>query len=153
MNELAVHTAKIQPMSDTAIGKVYALERVTGFMEQADIETYHVLHGGMYARTIKIPGGVVLTGALVKIPTTLVINGDVTVYVDNDEILVTGYQVIPASAHRKQAFITHSDTLLTMVFPTSAATIEEAEDEFTEEASLLMSRKSDAKNFINITGE
>lgn len=153
MNELAVHTAKIQPMSDTAIGKVYALERVTGLMEQADIETHHVLHGRMYARTIKIPGGVVLTGALVRIPTTLVINGDVTVYADNDEIRVTGYQVIPASAHRKQAFITHSDTFVTMVFATTAATIEEAEDEFTEEASLLMSRNLDAKNFINITGE
>lgn len=153
MNELAIHKAKIQPMSDTAIGKVYALENVTRLMEQADIETHHVLHGGMYARTISIPGGVVLTGVLVKIPTTLVINGDVTVYANDDEIRVTGYQVIPASAHRKQAFITHSDTLLTMVFPTNAVTIEEAEDEFTEEASLLMSRNSDAKNFINITGE
>jgi formylmethanofuran dehydrogenase subunit D len=89
----------------------------------------------------------------VKIPTTLVINGDVTVYANEDEIRVTGYQFIPASAHRKQAFSTHSDTLLTMVFPTNAATIEEAEDEFTEEAALLMSRGSDAKNFINITGE
>lgn len=153
MNELAIHNAKIQPMSDTAIGKVYALEKVTSLMEQADIETHHVLHGGVYARTIKIPGGVVLTGVLVKIPTTLVINGDVTVYANEEEIRVIGYQVIPASAHRKQAFITHSDTLLTMVFPTSAATIEEAEDEFTEEAALLMSRGSNAKNFINITGE
>jgi len=153
VNEMAVHTAKIQPMSDTAIGKVYALERVTGLMEQADIETHHVLHGRMYARTIKIPGGVVLTGALVRIPTTLIINGDVTIYADNDEIRVTGYQVIPASAHRKQAFITHSHTFVTMVFATAATTIEEAEDEFTEEASLLMSRNLDAKNFINITGE
>lgn len=140
-------------MSDVAIDKVYALEAVTSTMPQQDIVTWHVLHGDMYARTIRIPEGTMLTGALVKVPTILAVNGDVTVYADEIAIRFTGYNVLPASAGRKQAFIAHSDTDLTMVFSTLAGSIQEAEEEFTDEADRLMSRAEGAVNFVNITGE
>ena len=38
-----------------------------------------------------------------------------------------GYHVIPASAGRKQVFVAHADTDLTMLFPSHAATVEDAE--------------------------
>ncbi len=66
---------------------------------------------------------------------------------------LTGHCVIPASAHRKQAFTAHEDTYLTMSFATGAATVEEAEDEFTDEAALLLSRRPDSPNEVTITGE
>jgi len=40
-----------------------------------------------------------------------------------------------------------------MVFATKAQTVEEAEDEFTDEADRLLSRNASAKNSIIITGE
>jgi hypothetical protein len=40
-----------------------------------------------------------------------------------------------------------------MTFKTDARTVEEAENEFTEEADRLMSRHEAATNHINITGE
>lgn len=153
MNEIALPDARILPMAPAAIERVRDLELITKTMQQEDIVTWHVLHGGVYSRTIKINQGTLLTGALVKVPTTLTINGDVMLYANDQSIRLTGYHVVPASAHRKQAFMAIEDTMLTMAFRTDAKSIEEAEDEFTDEAGQLMSRAEGATNFINITGE
>lgn len=144
---------RIPAMSSSAIAKVDALAEFSRQFPQEEIETHHVIHGGMYARTISIKAGDMLTGALVKIPTILVINGDVTVFADNESFRLTGFHVLPASANRKQAFIAHADTAMTMVFASGATTVHDAENEFTDEAHRLMSRNEDAKNFIIITGE
>jgi hypothetical protein len=60
--------------------------------------------------------------------------------------------VIPASAGRKQVFVSRSTVTITMLFPTLARTVEEAEAEFTDEAAGLLSRRQDA-NTVVITGE
>src|SRR5262249_11809465 len=103
---------------------------------------------------IRIPAGVMITGVLIKVPTVLVIDGDTLAYIGTDEPLrITGRQVLPASAHRKQAFVALADTELTAIFPTRARTIEEAEAEFTEDPDILMSRHDREANTIIITGE
>jgi hypothetical protein len=153
VNEIALPELRIKPMSIQAIDKVRALEAVTKDMPQAEVVTWHVLHGGVYSRTIKIDAGVMLTGALVKVATTLTVSGDIVVFADNERIRLTGYHVLPASAGRKQAFIAIADTMLTMAFHTEATSIEQAEVEFTDDVDQLMSRKVDAVNFVTITGE
>jgi hypothetical protein len=120
---------------------------------QLPVETHHVLHGGMYARTIIIPAGCVLTGALIRVPTLLIIDGNVTVGTGVEAVTMCGRRVLAGSIGRKQAFLAHKDTYLTMVFATSAKTVEEAEDEFTDEAHLLLSRQPGAINHVLITGE
>lgn len=142
----------IAPMTPEAIDKVRQLEARTAELEQVEIPTDHVLHGGMYARTIKIPAGVLLTGAHIKRATMLVISGHVTVFVGEGSIEIAGYQVLPASAGRKQAFLAHADTFVTMLFPSEAASIEAAENEFTDEADRLLSRRQACES-ITITGE
>jgi hypothetical protein len=128
-------------MSTAAVNKVRVLENLSLTCEQTPIPTQHLIHAGVYARTITIPKGVLLTGALVKRATVLIFNGDATVATGADEpVRLTGHCVIPASAHRKQAFLAHEDTHLTMLFPTSAREIASAEAEFTDEADMLMSR-------------
>lgn len=153
MTQLVANSGKIKAMSVNAIAKVNALVEVVKQMPQEQIETHHVIHGGMYARTVLIKAGCVAAGSLMKVPTILVINGDVTVYGDGDSFRLTGFHVLPASANRKQAVIANEDTAVTMLFATKVNTIAEAEDEFTDEADQLMSRNEEAKNFINITGE
>lgn len=153
MNDLAtLHAANIPAMSDGAIAKVRAFEDYALQLPQVDISTSHIFHAGMYARTIMIPAGTVLTGALIKIATVLIMAGDATVYIGNKSTEFSGYHVIPASAHRKQAFIAHSDTYLTMIFPTDATIVEDAEDEFTDEAEALMSRKNATVNNSAVAG-
>lgn len=131
----------IQPMTSEAIDKVRALENQLAALPQVEIETHHALHGGMYVRTITIPAGVALTGALIRVATVLIINGDADVYIGKSTKRLRGYNVLQASAGRKQAFYAHKDTQVTMVFPTDATTVEQAENEFTEEADRLLSRK------------
>jgi hypothetical protein len=65
---------------------------------------------------------------------------------------LTGYHVLPASGRRKQAYVAHADTWLTMVFATAAQSVEEAEDEFTAEAHKLMSRQPGHANTVIVTG-
>ena len=142
----------IAPMTPEAIDKVRQLEARTAELEQVEITTDHVLHGGMYARTIRIPAGVLLTGAHIKRATMLVISGHVTVFIGAGTIEIAGYQVLPASAGRKQAFLAHADTFVTMLFPSEAASVEAAENEFTDEADRLLSRRQACES-ITITGE
>lgn len=154
MTDLVPARINIEPMSPRAIARVADLEKVILGRPQIGIRTHHVLHAGMYARTITIPAGVVLTGALVKRSTMLVISGDALVSRgDDDGLRITGTVVIPASAWRKQAFVANADTTVTMMFPTQATTIEQAEAEFTDDTDVLMSRRDPDLNTIIITGE
>jgi len=153
MGDVIALKSRVPAMTHEAVAKVRQLEGVISDLPQTPVSTHHILHGGIYARTVMIPAGTVITGALVKVPTTLVVCGDCTVYIGEESVRVQGYNVFAASAGRKQAFIAHSDLFLTMSFATDAQTIEHAEEQFTDEAHLLVSRSADAENHILITGE
>lgn len=141
----------IHAMTPAAVDKIRAFEVMNMQRPQIPIPTSHLLHAGMYARTITIPKDTVLTGALIKRATILIFNGDATIALGEDSVRMSGYHVIPASAHRKQAFVAHADTHLTMLFPSHARSVAQAEAEFTDEANLLFSRRGE--NVVNITGE
>lgn len=152
MTEIALRPA-IPAMSPAAIGNVARLEEMVLALPQVPMETDHVLHAGLYARTLKIPAGVVLTGALIKIATVLIVQGDAIVYVgaDGEQAKhLTGYNVLPAAAGRKQAFFAQTDVHLTMIFPTQAKIVEEAEREFTDEAHRLGSRRPEGINTVTV---
>lgn len=144
---------RIAPSSSADLEIVQRIEDKLRTLPQLTLETHHVLHGGMYARTIVIPAGAAVTGVLIEVPTTLIVNGAVTVIMGENEQYLEGYHVLPASAHRKQAFLAHRDTSLTMVFPTDAESVEDAEEEFTKDAEHLLSRSATAINHTIITGE
>lgn len=124
-----------------AIQAVRALESALLASPQVHMPIEHSLHAGLYARTARIPAGVVVTGAEIKLATVLVLSGDATVYTGDGEIRLTGYHVIEASAGRKSAFLAHADTALTMLFASQARSVDEAEREFTDECDALASRR------------
>ena len=97
----------------------------------------------MYARTCRVPAGMAFTSVMVKIPTLLIVQGDCLVLAGNKWIRLFGYKVIPACAHRIQAYVTYGDTKITMIFPSNAKTVEGAEAEFTDEAADLLSRRGE----------
>ncbi len=133
--------AQLSGMSPEAISVVRRLEDEAMKLPQIPIRTEHSLHAGMYGRTIHIPAGVMITGVVIRIPTILVFAGDAIVYTADGAERWIGYRVINAPAFRKQAFVAQENTFLTMLFPTSAETVEEAESEFTEETGRLLSRR------------
>jgi len=125
-----------------AIDDVRRLE--TAMIENFDnvhIDTHHTLHAGTYCRTMMIPEGHLVTGAQVKVDSTLIISGDITLYINGEPKRFIGYHVLPASAGRKQAAYANLDTHVTMLCHTEAESVEDVEVECTDEVDRLMSRR------------
>lgn len=106
----------------------------------------------MYARTLRIPAGTVVTGALIKVPTILIFHGHAELLTGDGWATIDGYGVLAASAFRKQVCVARTAVEVTMLFATQAKTVEEAEREFTDEYEKLLSRKS-MTDEITVMGE
>lgn len=132
----------IPGMPASAIKMVRKVELLAMRQPQVDVNVKHFLHAGVYARTCTLPPKVMITGALVKIPTILVINGDVTYIVGCDQAprRLIGYHVLGAEPNRKQIFVAMAETTITMLFPSDAKTVRQAEEQFTDEWRLLTTR-------------
>jgi len=150
---LAVQGNTLPAQSDDALAKVQRAEEIILALPQIDIQTEHIIHGGMYARTIRLNAEDVITGALYKVPTVVIVNGRCAMFAGDHWIQVSGYQVMAGSKGRKLMFIAREPTEITMIFRTDAKTVEEAENEFTDEAESLMSRKQGDKDIVIVTGE
>lgn len=149
---LAFHHG-LKAMDATVVDAVRVLEAAVVAQPQTPIHTHHVLHAGLYSRTVLIPKRGLITGTLIKIATLLIVAGDADVFVGPGVVLeLRGHNVVPAEAGRKQAIFARSDVHLTMLFPTAARTVEEAEREFTDEVDLLVSRRDSASNHVVVTG-
>ena len=140
-------------MIDSELQAARVAESMVLKMPQIACRTWHVLHGGIYSRTVVLEAGDTIVGAEILVPTTLFISGNLKIKTGGNVIDVYGTQVLAAGKGRKQVMHAVERTTLTMSFVTSAKTIEEAEDEFTNESEKLMSRLPESNNYINITGE
>jgi len=89
-----------------------------------------------------IPAGCAVTGALIKLDTTMVFHGNASVYTGAEFIHLTGYHVLAAAAGRAQVVIAYEDTHVTMLFPTGETTVDACEREFTHEFEQLGSRRN-----------
>jgi hypothetical protein len=143
LSELAIKTASVPAIGGEALEKIAHVEAKIRQMPQIDPPMEHVLHGGMYARTCRLNAGVAIVSVLIKIPTVIVVHGRARVYAGDGWFDVDGFHVIPASAHRKMVYVTLAPTEITMLFPTRARTVEEAEREFTDEHAGLLSNRQD----------
>ncbi len=119
--------------------------------EQAPIVMKHVLHAGMYSRTAYLEAGVGIVGVTIKVPTQLIVHGSCFIYTGDTWKRIDGFRVLAAMAGRKQAFAAVTRTEITMIFPSSAKTVAEAEAEFTDEAEKLLSRARPEHDFVTIT--
>lgn len=107
---------------------------------QVDLQTTHVLSGGIYARTVHIPAGVGLTGATHKKDHVCVLQGDITVLTDDGGKRLTGQHVIAVKAGIKRAGIAHAPTTWTTLCRTDLTDLHEIEAELVEEAEQLQTR-------------
>lgn len=152
MRELVPLHPSIPAMSDHAIAKVRAFEDFSlEHLTQDEIGTDHLIHAGVYARTITMQPDCHLTGALIKLATVLIVSGDADVYIGGEALELRVYNVVPASAGRKQLIIARTVVHLTMIFATDVKTVDAAERAFTDEHERLLSRTSPNRTII--TGE
>jgi hypothetical protein len=118
------------------------LEAAVLDLPQTDLRTEHALSGQVYARTIHIPAGTVLTGATHKKDHVNIVCGDITVTTDQGPTRITGYRVIATKAGSKRAGFAHADTTWTTLCHTALDDIEAIEDELVEESAQLQTRQA-----------
>ena len=143
---------KLTPPSQATLDRLATIQAQMLELPQVPTAFEHVLHGGMYARTIRLAPGLLTMGSLINRATILVLQGDCSVVVGDDRVDFSGYNVLPGSPGRKQLFLTRGPVEMTMIFPTAAQTVEEAEDEVFAEADQLESRKEGNRNLVIISG-
>ena len=120
--------------------KIRALEAEMLKAPQVDVETTHLIHAGMYARTVKILAGTLVTGVPMSDDHVCIISGDITVTAGDDVIRFTGYNVIPASRGLKRIVYAHQETSWTAIFKSGATNVDDAEIEMSAEYNKLQSR-------------
>lgn len=112
--------------------------------QQVFFDTLHDLSGGIYARTIFIPAGTSLTGAVHNKDHINVVVGDITVLTEDGPQRLTGHCVLPTRAGMKRAGIAHADTIWTTLVRTDLTNLEEIEDEITPDSAKLQTRRNDS---------
>lgn len=140
---LALIDKTLPPTTPEIMEKIALVEaRIRPHEHTLDVKMEHSLYAGMYARTCRLAADQVITSVLVKIPTLLIVNGDCIVLAGEEWKELKGYNVLNTLAGRKQIYVTRGETEITMIFPSDAKTVEEAEDEFSDESANLLSRRS-----------
>jgi hypothetical protein len=139
MRELALRP-DIAPMSETAIAKVRALESAALELPQVEVRIDQTLHAGVYLRVAYLPPGTLITGALIKVETIVAVQGEALMYSEDGVVRLSGHAILRAAAGRKSAFYAVGSTTISMMFATTARTVDEAEEQFTDEHALLTTR-------------
>lgn len=121
--------------------KIRRLEAILLRAPQVDMQTTHALSGGVYARTVFIPAGTVVTGATHKKDHICIIDGDVETILDGQPQRITGRVVINGTKGVKRAVYAHDDTLWTTVCATALTDMDAIEAELVEEPERLQTRR------------
>lgn len=132
---------KKEQLRQVSLHEAQMFEKALETLEQVQIPTHHLIHGKMYARTIFVPAGTALTGVLTKLDNICIVIGDISVTTDEGVVRLTGYNIVPATKGYKRVGYAHADSYWTTLIPTDKTTVEEIENEMTNEAHLLQSRK------------
>ena len=121
--------------------KVLAFEQMLLQEQQVHFHAEHLIHGGMYARTVLIPAGIAATGAELNVDTISILFGDITVSTDDGVQRLTGWHVLPASSGTKRVGVVHADTYWTTVMVNPASTVPEAEAFMTNDHQRLLTNR------------
>jgi hypothetical protein len=141
-----VHEAAVLPTTpsreqiERLEGELLKLEAQGGGIE---LQTWHHFADGLVARTILIPAGTCLSGAVHREEHMNICSGDITVWTEQGMKRLTGYHVLPSLPGTKRVGNTHADTYWTTVHlnPTNERDIALLEDALVEDADQLQSRR------------
>jgi hypothetical protein len=97
----------------------------------------------MYARTVRRDLDSVTIGSLITKATILIVNGPCSMLIGDRRVDLEGYNVLAGLPGRKSMSVARGPVEMTMIFPTNAATVEEAENEICAEADQLVSRRQE----------
>jgi hypothetical protein len=100
------------------IDKIQRFEDMLFKLPQVPLQTTHEFCDGIYARTLCIPAGVVLTGAIHRSENFLLVrSGDITVWTEEGMKRAQAGAMVKSLPGAKRVGYAHSDTLLTTFHP------------------------------------
>ena len=88
-------TAAIAPPSPAMLAQLNEINKLILAQPQIELTTEHIIHGGMYARTIRLAPSTKMMGSLIMQATILIVHGDCSVLIGDSRIELTGFNVIP----------------------------------------------------------
>jgi len=158
VNDLAVAKTDLQPIvfpapSPKTLNSIMRLQEVMATLPQIDLPTEHLIHGGMYARTIRRDLDSVTIGSLINKATILIVNGSCSMLIGDRRVDLEGYNILDGMPGRKSFSIARGPVEMTLICPTSATTVAEAENEIFAEAGQLVSRRDSCPNTITIVDQ
>ena len=110
----ATGVAEISLPADTQFQSIYDLEAALLRLPQADVQTEHSFCNGLYARTMHIPAGTVLTGAVHKDESFFVVRkGHLIVTTDDGSAQVGPGFMSVTQANTKRAGVALTDVEVT----------------------------------------
>lgn len=140
-----------QPIALSATPSREQIERLEGEMLSLEgqghglaLDTWHHFADGLMARTILIPAGALLTGAVHKAEHLNICAGDITVWTEQGMQRLTGYRVLPSLPGAKRVGHAHADTWWTTVHanPGNERDIAQLEDALIENPNTLQARRT-----------
>lgn len=125
------------------------IERLEALMLEAEgeagvqVDTWHQFAPGLYARTILIRAGTLLTGAAHREGHLNIAHGDITVWTEDGMKRLTGYHVLPSRPGAKRVGLAHADTYWTTVHanPGEVRDVGELEHMLAEDPESLQHRR------------
>jgi quercetin dioxygenase-like cupin family protein len=126
--------------------KILELENEMSKHEQVKLDPVHYLAGGVYARELLIPKGVVVTGKVHKGDHLFfVMSGDLEVMTDDGVKRIKAPAILSSKAGIKRVAYAYEDTICVAVHATDKTEIKDIEDELVEPVSPL-TRVTHTKN-------
>ena len=142
MSTLAIASPTTIPApSAHTLDQLTRLQTLMADLPEVPLPTEHLLHGGMYARTVRRDFDSVTIGSLINKATILIVNGPCSMLIGDKRVDLEGYNVLAGLPGRKSMSVTRGPVEMTMICPTSAVSVEEAENEIFAEADMLVSRR------------
>lgn len=123
------------------------INAITEFMlqntDQVQIKIDQDLCGNFYARHCLVPKDVVIVGALLKVPTAIIIDGDCIVYDGKETRRITGYKIIAGQAYRQSIFRAIEPTHITMLAMVNSTNLEDVQRQLTDQHMLLTNHRQE----------
>lgn len=113
---------------------LYRLEDLVRSLPQRELETHHNFSPGIYARTIMIPKGTLMTGMVHKHDDLqIMVGGDISVMCENGTSRLKGLNIFTSRAGFKNVGYAHEDTTWITVHRTDETDLAMIEKEQYEE--------------------
>lgn len=111
--------------------------------QQVQIKIDQDLLGSFYARHCLVPKDVVIVGALLKVPTVVIIDGDCIVYDGQKTKRITGYKILAGQAYRQSVFRAIEPTHITMIAMVKSSNVDDVQKEITDQHLLLTNHRKE----------